>query len=281
MPRTADRSQIRALLTSDRTWSAYAIGDLAPAFFEHCDWHVASNGTNGLVLVYRAFETPVLFALGQAAFVEPLVDEIENTPTLFLHIRPEVVPILNARYEDCKTWAMWRMVIDPSRYEPAPTQHAVRLGPVELETLQRLYSDGERSGESPDFFLPSMLSQGIYFGVYEGSDLVAAAGTHLVIPEEGVGAIGNVYTRRDHRGRGHAAALTSAVTNELLGMNLSTIVLNVNQRNKSAMRVYERLGYERYCAYYEGLAKHPLGGFNRRPPREAPQSGRNKLGTSE
>jgi ribosomal protein S18 acetylase RimI-like enzyme len=271
MPRIADRAQIRALLASDRAWSAYAMGDLAPAFFEHCDWHVAPNGTKGLVLVYRAFETPVLFALGQAAFVEPLLDEIENTPTLFLHIRPEVVPLLNARYEDCTTWAMWRMVINPLRYQPTPTQHAVRLGPADLERLQQLYSDGERTGESPDFFSPSMLSRGVYFGVYEGSDLVAAAGTHLVVPEEGVGAIGNVYTHREHRGRGHAATVTSAVTNELLRLNLPTIVLNVNQRNESAVRVYERLGYERYCTYYEGKAKHPLRGFNRRSSSEGPR----------
>jgi ribosomal protein S18 acetylase RimI-like enzyme len=259
MPRTADQTQIRALLATDRAWSAYAIGDLAPGFFEQCDWHVAPSGTKGLVLVYRAFAMPILFALGEIAFVEPLLDEIKNRPTLFLHIRPEMVPIVNARYKHCKTWPMWRMVMEPSRYHSIETQHAVRLGLPELDALQRLYSDGEQSGESPDFFLPSMLSRGIYFGVYEGPDLVAAAGTHLVIPEEGVGAIGNVYTRRDRRGRGYGASVTSAVTNELLSMNLRTIVLNVDQSNEVAVRVYERVGYERYCTYYEGLAKDPLG----------------------
>jgi predicted GNAT family acetyltransferase len=100
-----------------------------------------------------------------------------------------------------------------------------------------------------------MLSNGIYFGIYDGPDLIAAGGTHIVTPQEGVTAIGNVYTRRDHRRRGHAGAVTSAITNELLRMNLPTIVLNVNQRNEPAIRVYEQLGYQRYCGYYEGLAK--------------------------
>jgi len=259
MPRTIDRSQIRAILTTDERWSAYAIGDLAPGFFEYCDWRVASDGGNGLVLIYRGFDTPVLIAVGQPGLVESLIDETEAAPTLFLHIRPEIVPIIEARYADCQTWAMWRMSLDPKRYQPAPTKQAVRLGFSELQTLQRLYSDGEGAGESPDFFLPSMLAQGIYFGLFEGSDLIAVAGTHLVIPEEGIAAIGNVYTRRDHRGRGHAATLTSAVTNELLRMNLRTIVLNVDQRNETAMRVYQRLGYEQYCPYYEGLAKQPMG----------------------
>ena len=258
MPRITDRSQIRALLTTDRTWSAYALGDLAPGFFEQCDWYVTCDGSKALILVYRGFKIAVLFALGEASSVEPLVDGIENAPTLFLHVRPEVVPLVKARYQECQTWAMWRMVLDPPRYQPAPIEQAVRLGTGDLEALQRLYSDGEPGGESPDFFIPSMVSQGVYFGVYAGSDLISAAGTHLVISEEGVGAIGNVYTRRDHRGRGLAATVTSAVTNELVRMNLPTIVLNVDQRNQHAIRVYERLGYARYCAYYEGSAGSPV-----------------------
>jgi len=38
-------------------------------------------------------------------------------------------------------------------------------------------------------------------------------------------------------------------------MNLSTIALNVALNNQAAIRVYERLGFRRYCVYCEGLAK--------------------------
>jgi predicted GNAT family acetyltransferase len=37
-------------------------------------------------------------------------------------------------------------------------------------------------------------------------------------------------------------------------MNLRTVALNVNQRNAAAVHVYERLGYARYCPFYEGIA---------------------------
>jgi RimJ/RimL family protein N-acetyltransferase len=37
-------------------------------------------------------------------------------------------------------------------------------------------------------------------------------------------------------------------------MGLHTIALNVNQRNAAAIRVYERLGFARHCAFYEGIA---------------------------
>jgi predicted GNAT family acetyltransferase len=31
-------------------------------------------------------------------------------------------------------------------------------------------------------------------------------------------------------------------------------VLNVNQRNAAAIRIYERLGFERHCPFLEGSA---------------------------
>jgi GNAT superfamily N-acetyltransferase len=255
MPRTADHAIIRTILTAEPIWSAYALGDLAPGFFGDCDWHISADGTPALVMLYRGFETMVLFAVGDAPSIEPLIHEVEPAAKLYLHVKPEVLPLLKTKYEDCNAWAMWRMVLDRRRYHPVSAAHCARLRISDLSALQHLYSEGGPAGEAPDFFLPSMLSEGVYFGVFEGSELVAAAGTHMVIPEEGVGAIGNVYTRRDRRGRGHGAAVTGAVTNELLRLNLPTIVLNVNQRNGGALRLYERLGYERHCRYYEGLAR--------------------------
>src|SRR4030095_4627299 len=100
-----------------------------------------------------------------------------------------------------------------------------------------------------------MLDEGVFYGLWENSQLVAVAGTHLVVPGEDVAAVGNVYTRRDRRGLGLAAAVNSAVGGELLRMRIRTIVLNVNQSNTSAIHVYERLGFRRHCSYYEGLAK--------------------------
>jgi hypothetical protein len=73
-----------------------------------------------------------------------------------------------------------------------------------------------------------MVKQGVYYGVYEQGDLIAAAGTHLLAAQTGVAAVGNVYTRSDRRGRGLApyngrGGLASA--------GASTIVPNVNQKN--------------------------------------------------
>jgi predicted GNAT family acetyltransferase len=120
--------------------------------------------------------------------------------------------------------------------------------------LERLYAEGEPFGEAPEFFVLSMLTDGVYFGIKQGADLLAAAGTHLVVPTESVAAIGCVYTRRDRRGQGLATRVTSAVASELLRMKLRTIALNVNENNGTATRVYEKLGFAAYCKFKEGLA---------------------------
>jgi hypothetical protein len=61
MPALRDIQAIRALLEADRAWAAYALGDLAPGFFEHCSWFQPRSSGNALALLYRAFEPPVLF----------------------------------------------------------------------------------------------------------------------------------------------------------------------------------------------------------------------------
>ena len=96
---------------------------------------------------------------------------------------------------------MWRMTRTGDR-PASPSAVTSRLGASDVPALQALYADGESSGESPDFVFPSMVAGGVFHGIYEGTALVSAAGTHVLAREEGVAAIGNVYTRHDRRGRG-------------------------------------------------------------------------------
>lgn len=254
MPALRDPAIIRSILSTDPAWSVYALGDLAPGFFERCLWFQPRDGAPALALLFSGFSTPVLFTIGEPSAIAAMLDEVGCEPALYLHVRPEIVPVLATRYRIVEQKDMLRMVLDAPAFLPAPIEGAERLGPADIEELARLYDDGKESREVPDFFFPSMLDEGVFFGVREAGELVAAAGTHLVAPAEGVAAVGNVYTRRDRRSRGLAARSASAVVGELLRMNLTTIALNVSRKNDTAIRVYERLGFLRYCDYYEGLA---------------------------
>ena len=253
MPRIHDRESIRAILGADAGWSLYALGDLAPGYFEHSEWHASSGG--GLLLLYRAVSPPVLFAAGWAEEAASLAGEID-APAVYMHVRPETADALAARYRFLDRRPMLRMVLDPASFRPQLYPGAVRLGGADAARVEELYADGRETGESPDFFFPSMLERGVFFGAQDEDGLAAVAGTHLAEPGEGVAAVGNVYTRRDRRGRGLAGRLTGAVTRELLRMNIAAIGLNVSRRNATAIHVYERLGFRTHCEYVEGPAAY-------------------------
>ena len=97
-----------------------------------------------------------------------------------------------------------------------------------------------------------MVSDGVFHGVFQGEDLIAVAGTHLVSRDEGAAAIGNVYVRRDRRGNGLSRIVTAGVLNDLRG--IETIGLNVRRDNAAAIRVYESLGFVLHCDFCEALA---------------------------
>lgn len=254
MPRIHDPSVIRRLLETDRPWSVYALGDLAPRHFSQCTWYGDSHDPCSLVLLYHAFATPVLFTLGTPDSLMWMLDSIGDRPELSLQVKPEIVPLLQTRYRVLHQKFMYRMLLDQTPVRPDPQQKAVRVPLSNVEELQRLYADGDATQEAPDFFSPSMLDDGVFFGVWEGQELVAAAGTHLVDHAESVAAIGNVYTRRDRRGQGLGTAVTGAVVAELQAHKIRTIALNVAQTNAAALRTYERLGFVRYFEFCEGTA---------------------------
>lgn len=258
MPGTREPGVLRGILETDRAWSAYALGDLQPGYFDSCEWHVPVNRGPALALLYRAHETPVLFTLGAPGLLEPLLREILPEPRLYLSVRPEVLPLVRKYWRVEQESPMWRMVLEPAWSFRPGRAAATRLTSADLNAVRRLYADGQTSAgeaeQSPDFFYPYMLEHGVFFGVWEGDALVSAAGTHVVAPEEGVAAIGNVYTRRDRRGRGYAEAAVREVTAELLRLRVRTVALNVKQTNITAVRLYERLGFVRNCAFYEAAA---------------------------
>ncbi len=242
------------MLEADRPWSVYALGDLVPERFPLCECYGVFAPSPAVVLLYRGFSPPVLFAGGDPGAIGELPAAVTDEPALYLHVRPQMLPVVAAHYRIVEVRRMWRMILEPDRLPALSSDGLRRLGPEHAPELERLYEQARTAGEAPGFFLPSMLEEGVFFGAPHGADLVAVAGTHLVAPEEGVAAIGNVYTRPDCRGRGLATLLTRAVAAELAGRGIPLVALNVCPANLAAVRVYRRLGFVNYCEFVEGLA---------------------------
>jgi ribosomal protein S18 acetylase RimI-like enzyme len=251
LPQIYDRQLIRSRLERERPWTAYALADLEPGYFENTAWFCDADGL-ALTLLYRGFSIPILFCIEGSGCLESVLNGIDRALgaiTLHIVVKSETVPLIRSRYRIEDERPMLRMMLNAQHYRPAPIEHVTRLGPGHLNAVQNLYRE-----DPPEFFLERMLAEGIYFGIFEGSDLVAIAGTHIVSPRYGVGGLGNIYTRPDRRRRGHCGLVASAVSQELLNAGISTIVLNVREENSAAIRVYDRLGYRDHCRYYEMIA---------------------------
>lgn len=251
MPKVLDQAAIRTALHRDPSWAAYALCDLGPEVWPKTQWFVPD-----LTLVLHDYGTCILFSTGTASLAEAL--QASSLPC-HIQVQEDAFEWLSARLRVTNDRVMWRM-----RWAGAAGVtgaghggHVVRgLTPAAVPALQALYADGESTGEAPDFFMPQTVADGAYCGVFEGGDLVAAAGTHVLSRAEGAAAIGNVYTRRDRRGRGLARAVTAAVLDRLTG--IPTIALNVRTDNTAALRVYEALGFVRHCRFHEAVAEGPL-----------------------
>ena len=243
MPELADKDHIRAILRRDPAWTVYALGDLSPRMFDKCRWY-----TPDLTLILRDYGTTILFAMGPGSIREAMRDV---TGAVHLQVKADALDEVAAIADVTARKLMWRMMWRPASL-PEFDPRAVALDATDVAALERLYADGAATGESPDFFYPSMVSDGVFRGIYEGDALIAVAGTHLVSREEGAAAIGNVYTRRDRRGRGLGRVTTTAVMRELA--SLETVGLNVRADNGAALSLYESLGFVTHCRFFEALA---------------------------
>jgi ribosomal protein S18 acetylase RimI-like enzyme len=128
------------------------------------------------------------------------------------------------------------------------------LGADDVQRIRRLYAYG---GEfAPDAFDAYQAADGTFFGAADANgELLAVGGTHVVDWQEGIAAIGNMYTHPAHRSEGLGSAVLQAIVKRLLDGGATHIVLNVDERNPVARRLYEQHGFEIHCRYLEGRGR--------------------------
>ncbi|MGD8604610.1 MAG: GNAT family N-acetyltransferase [Anaerolineales bacterium] len=242
-----DRTSLAAALKADPGWSAYALADLDPAYEAYCQWKISGSA---VLLEYSGLEPPVLFASGPASPLEPLVQEIQPGKYQYT-LQDQQYPAFQARLSVQVEARMWRMVLDWQNFEPGIPDSVRRLTHQHVKSLQSLYN---QHPDRPDAYHPSQLDEpGVFYGVYDGDQLMAAAGTHVVSPMMSVAAIGNIFTHPDWRSRGLCVRVTQAVCSHLVQEDIELIVLNVNAANSQAMHCYEKVGFIPHCQYLEGV----------------------------
>lgn len=252
MRASPDPQHIGAILGRDPIWSVYAIADLQPAFAPHCRWSVVDDSRGqAALLLFTALQPPILFAIGDEAAVTAALAAETWPDAIYVTLRPEHLSVVGAHYRWGELHPMVRMVLGADVRFPMPAlPNLVRLYPADAAAIGALYAHG--GPFTPDYFDPYQLDDGVFYGVKdEAGVLCTVGGTHIIAWEAGMGAIGNMYTHPAQRGKGYARAVLRAIVTELQTRNVTTIVLNVDERNATARRLYERLGFTTYCSFIE------------------------------
>lgn len=261
-----DRAEVAAFLRTDRLYAAYALGDLPAATRRRAAWGMADDEhgrPRGIAMQHLGLPPQPLFLMGDPGACRAILANEVRPRYAFVQARHDLAPAFDELYRVDLPAALLRMVVDRATFRPH-AGGAERLGPADIGDLNRLYQLGLGGG-----FPASVLEYGVYYGMRVGGRLIAAAGTHVINEAEGIAVVGNVLTHIDHRGQGHARAVTSGVTAELLA-RVPDVALNVYADNDPAVAAYSRLGYREYCRLGEWVAYRRAGGWDLiRPLRAA------------
>ena len=262
----SEREEIATFLRTDRRYAAYALGDLDGPNRGRASWGMAYDDAGrptALVMHHEGLVPQPLFLMGAPDGCRAILESVLKPRDAYVQGTELHEAAIRDLYELDAPVQMLRMVVDRQTFAPFAGP-AERLTALDIDDLNRLYQLGFRAG-----FPPSVVEDGVYYGVRVRGRLVSAAGTHAINAREEVAVVGNVMTHTDFRGHDFAKMVTSAVTADLLG-RVADVALNVHADNDPAVAAYTRLGYRTHCQLIERLARRRHGGWGlMRPIREA------------
>lgn len=250
---TRDVGVLREFLVEDKERGAYFLADLDPRYFHATRWFVERSavGIHAVVMRYDGHSVPAVLLHGSPDSVQRVLAAFrDRLPERFeAHAFAEHRDAVERLFPGVVLRKFFRMRVLASDFPDLPERDpdVLRLTHADTADLMQLYS---RTGIS--YFDPYQLETGLYFGMRRDGALVSAAGTHVVSEEDKVAAIGNVATHPDWRGLGLSTRCTTRLLRALLRRRVSTIVLNVEAANETAVRLYRSLRFTEYARLYMG-----------------------------
>jgi len=234
-----------------QAYAAYALAYLDPQLFHLADFYEATSGERtGLIMHARGGLGPSSLTLGDPGLVGALLRLHPGPRQTYLTCEPAHVDVLLRDYDLWRPQTMLRQQLSRPDFNPPPGALPVRrlidADAGELNALYAIEEEGLR-------YSGRQVSEGVYYGAHNRGRLVAAAGTHVYSPAEGVAVIGNVFTHPDFRGRGLATNTTAGVAAFVL-QRCELVVLNVDPANRTARHIYERLGFKETGRLVEAMA---------------------------
>ena len=249
-----DKSTIETFLRGNVFLNIYGLGDLDDFFWPYTTWYALTDsvGVQAIALMYTYGSLPCLHALAEGDKViyteELLRCLIPILPRSFdAHLSLGLESILAEHYTFRPHGKHYKMALtDKSLLSNVDTSRVAGLSMSHLSKIISLF----KKAYPGNYFEPRMLETKQYYGIRESGELVSAAGVHVYSRRYRVAALGNITTHPKYRGRGYGRTVTAKVCKSLL-REIDDIGLNVKADNTSAIRCYERLGFEVFDSYGE------------------------------
>ena len=242
-----DPDRLAAIFSEDRATHIYGLPDLEEPFWSSSTWFRSGSAIVGIVSTGSDWVTG--YAMSQSYPEETLrllLEVHEHLPPGTWITGPLGLGDAISKTRESRSKGIHHRMILGEAVREEPCTGIVELGSSDLERLIEL-RDTDREGM---FFLPMMLSRGVFVGVEQLGSLIAAAGTHVASDKYSIAAVGSVITHPNHRGRGLGRRVVSALCRRLRP-RFRTIGLNVAASNTPAHRVYESVGFRKAFDYEE------------------------------
>ncbi len=259
-----DKSRLERHFRLDPVLYAYCLGDLDDPWFSHCQWAGFYTATGNVAEDRHVQEVALIFnhddgSTLQAFAQSPLLKEDVHllapllTDKLDIHVNDLRIidPLLTEYQFASKPHAMVKMSCTRRSNATGQTQNAKsdlqvsRLSSNDLLSARELYQ-----AALPDAFVSAeFLDASPCYGVKIEDHLVAIGGCHVLSSVQQVAVIGGVATHPDHRNKGFARMVMTALLRDIPIDYL--VCLNVAAENETARHLYESLGFVKTHDYWE------------------------------
>jgi GNAT superfamily N-acetyltransferase len=198
------------------------------------DFRFALLGANGSLaaLFSTSSGTPWLLALGSdsVASARALGADLEQASRWTV---PRAAEALLG--EERSRWDWWLIDTRPAWPAPAPT--VVDLGIDHDEEIARLLAIASPTASTP----PGDPEVQTWHGIRARGELIAVGAA--IRWSSGAPVLASIATHPDHRGRGHARAVTASLTDWFMDRGEMRVHLGMYAANESARATYTAIGY--------------------------------------
>jgi RimJ/RimL family protein N-acetyltransferase len=248
-----DRNTIEKFLRDDSFMHLYSLGDLDDFFWPDTKWIALRSDVEiiSIILLYQDIRKSVVLALNHRRSginvksfpsLKPFLPDSLNG-----HLTYDFMQLLSRDYHINSSGVHYKMgLINPSLIHIRDTSGASRLTIQDRDELLALYEHSYPE----NWFNERMLLTGHYYGIKKDGQLVSVAGVHVYSEKYKVAALGNITTHPSFRNRGYGEIVTAHLC-QMLFHKVDHIGLNVHSENLSAIRCYQKLGFEIRGKYEE------------------------------